>query len=806
MPSAAGRIVFVICLSSLLSSSQALLIKTCNCSNPILRGTLDVSDPPYCSKNQRVTHPINATYGVITKPKLANVWEGYSCTSWIKEKQISTFLLLSTDTVFKEAPRAVSEAECWGMVRQPNKCGPNQMIRDGTSWYFKRQPEGLGKWLTTQHYSVMNCFSQTIKLSQACPTCPIITPFGALKNVTNNRSARINDITIVWDERLHVTDSTCEPKNIFQGEGALTIADDKKHAILVDMNAQLEFHITLNKTMLCPKHERVFPIIGLPDTYIHLHLIEARNRFEIELLSDEFIPSDENVRLSGRVASEADERYCLLTYNGVLGIRFCSVTDAPGFSTEFEYSSNGLLKKLNSSMCVHLSHAKHNGLILISCNDDEITETFPTRWNYDLTNRTLTSSPDKYCISAWLTNVTVHAEPRQKCDPSKSRNKWNFQFNHVGPLEMAGSETEIIRPIKTKKKKKLVAESQVLSFELFNNMTVTQVGNLTDEHKTYLMTLHRNFYEGLQTSHANALANEIRQVYCQITSLRRNQAIILSQINGLLAARALNLKTCERLTGEGQVVFLQQCQMVPVEISAKRTRCGSNSVFQPLYISPENRNYTLGKDGWSLHAWSECFWNSPVININSKSYSFVDDDWQEEEPNIHSMHLELIQYFKEIPANDFEFLPKHQNFFEMHNLESLNVIAELIGRIQNTNSESLSDLVLSQQSNNHLWDTTTWITILKYGLLAVGCIIVLTIIAKLFTIFNPIPSLRKFFESCKIKKKKAAKIPIETMTPMLPKTTSPSTLAPNHDHSRTIYIEGQGLFFIDGCPSIPFTK
>ena len=39
----------------------------------------------------------------------------------------------------------------------------------------------------------------------------------------------------------------------------------------------------------------------------------------------------------------------------------------------------------------------------------------------------------------------------------------------------------------------------------------------------------------------NKLAGEIRQVYCQVSALERNQAIILAQGNGLLAAAALKM-------------------------------------------------------------------------------------------------------------------------------------------------------------------------------------------------------------------------------------------------------------------------
>ena len=50
-----------------------------------------------------------------------------------------------------------------------------------------------------------------------------------------------------------------------------------------------------------------------------------------------------------------------------------------------------------------------------------------------------------------------------------------------------------------------------------------------------------------ETTHANKLAKEIRDVYCQLSTTRKNQAIILSQTNDLLAASAIGLPVCSRI-------------------------------------------------------------------------------------------------------------------------------------------------------------------------------------------------------------------------------------------------------------------
>ena len=77
----------------------------------------------------------------------------------------------------------------------------------------------------------------------------------------------------------------------------------------------------------------------------------------------------------------------------------------------------------------------------------------------------------------------------------------------------------------------------------------------------------------------NKLAGEIRQVYCQVSAIERNQAIILAQGNGLLAAAALKMPICSRLQGLGETLLLQQCREQRTNITAIETKCS----FQPFF-------------------------------------------------------------------------------------------------------------------------------------------------------------------------------------------------------------------------------
>ena len=64
--------------------------------------------------------------------------------------------------------------------------------------------------------------------------------------------------------------------------------------------------------------------------------------------------------------------------------------------------------------------------------------------------------------------------------------------------------------------------------------------------KYKLAKMHEQFKVNFETTHANKLAKEIRDVYCQLSTTRKNQAIILSQTNCLLATLAIGLPVCKQ--------------------------------------------------------------------------------------------------------------------------------------------------------------------------------------------------------------------------------------------------------------------
>ncbi len=89
--------------------------------------------------------------------------------------------------------------------------------------------------------------------------------------------------------------------------------------------------------------------------------------------------------------------------------------------------------------------------------------------------------------------------------------------------------------------------------------------------------------------------------------MEHTNAVHLAQAYGLLAADLLGLNPCNRIEGNGRTLVLHECRTETVTVKAIETKCG----FQPFFIN-NNKNWTIGKDSWSMHPFHECFWITPL--------------------------------------------------------------------------------------------------------------------------------------------------------------------------------------------------
>jgi uncharacterized FlaG/YvyC family protein len=91
---------------------------------------------------------------------------------------------------------------------------------------------------------------------------------------------------------------------------------------------------------------------------------------------------------------------------------------------------------------------------------------------------------------------------------------------------------------KMNQKKNMGEDDDMMQTESSNeNTTVNRLPEkleqFGEELKYQIGKMHDQFKIKIETDHANKLAKEIRDVYCQLSTTKKNQAIILSQTNGL---------------------------------------------------------------------------------------------------------------------------------------------------------------------------------------------------------------------------------------------------------------------------------
>jgi hypothetical protein len=224
--------------------------------------------------------------------------------------------------------------------------------------------------------------------------------------------------------------------------------------------------------------------------------------------------------------------------------------------------------------------------------------------------------------------------------------------------------------------------------------------------------------------------------------MKKNQAVILSQTNGLLAASAIGLPTCSRIQGLGQTMLLQQCAVKTVVLTAIETQCG----FQPFFTYA-SENYTVGMDGWSIHPYSACFWKSHFVNINGNAFAWehnaTSGEWVKQNPTVHTANLELIAEFEELQLNDFDLALKAHPAHNVMEMEQLNILNDLVGRLHETESKAMSNIVVTKEQDNNIGSMFSWFDTLKImGLSTIGFILFLISI-RLFIACNIIPKIAK---------------------------------------------------------------
>ncbi len=240
-----------------------------------------------------------------------------------------------------------------------------------------------------------------------------------------------------------------------------------------------------------------------------------------------------------------------------------------------------------------------------------------------------------------------------------------------------------------------------------------------------LLAQHHQYIEDKNLDRENALIREIKEIYCGNLQHRKYTTQLLAENNGIQAAIANNLPRCSRLKPNGVDLIVQQCKEMNVTVRGEKTKCG----YEPRFDS-----YTIGRDGFSLHPFQECFWKDEIINLNGQSYSWSEttENFTLVHPTYHLATINLQEKFQEINDNELEYQLLQHKAYETSEFEQQNVLNELITRIHEEDGNSISELSLNKHAESRFWSISNWTTSLKTSLISATVlvpIVALTIMA-----------------------------------------------------------------------------
>jgi hypothetical protein len=187
-------------------------------------------------------------------------------------------------------------------------------------------------------------------------------------------------------------------------------------------------------------------------------------------------------------------------------------------------------------------------------------------------------------------------------------------------------------------------------------------------------------------------------------------------------------------------MLLQQCAVKTVALTAIETQCGFQQFFTYTI-----ENFTVGIDGWSIYPYSTCFWISHFVNLNGNAFPWehnaTSGEWVKQNPTIHTTHLELIAEFEELQLNDSDLALKAHPAHDVMEMEQLNILNDLVGRLNETETKAFSDIIVTEEQDNNIGTMFSWFDTLKImGLCTIGFILFLISI-RIFIACKLIPKM-----------------------------------------------------------------
>jgi len=527
----------------------------------------------------------------------------------------------------------------------------------------------------------------------------------------------------------------------------------------------------------------------------------------------------------GQLISKFRIHNCINTYmapgrQSILSLKFCFTLAelANATHTQFHKQSVALLEDGILRFTEVQNSCLNKSLAIVPCVQYE-SDSPITRWYYD---------PDSYqfktedqCLTYNIFKPTdfVSLTP---CN-NTAQQKWIFTNQAISPFTIGSQEMvealspgirKLLRNQVLDDKEKSDDPSEVRSYKSRQfpdtekdkhyiswpsaekeGMNVTF---LTMEGAEFLFLKNRQFIEGKTTDEVNILANEIRDVYCEVKRAMRGTILTLSSLDGILAAKIMKLGTCDRITSDGEMSILQTCEKREIEVEIKETKCGP----QIIYTDPiKNISYGIAKNGYQLVPYSSCLVQHGMVGLNGKFYDLKTGEFIEISPNIHLNALHLIEFFEELDIRQYDITSIFQERYEHFNNERLDILTSMVSTLRESQVESIAHLILQKQTKNNIISSISWWDYVLYTLIVIAIIVLSTIAFKIYYFINSNPILKKILcLCCTCKKKTKPKVKITTSPIEMKPLTSPSSKKKKeqHDHTSVSFINGRAIWN-DGC-------
>lgn len=670
-------ILIIIITDLLFHLTNPLEITICECDSPSIIGLLDLSPPDYCTqkKKDKILEVAYEEINLVHEPLEA---KGFLCKKWQRNLTVIGKWDFDCQEKTSQTPIDLTPTECRTMT-EDLLCANEKMIRDQNMAYYEAAPTGKCHWLTTDQYFNYNCQIETFNVTQDCPICPIKSPYGVLQENPRDdiKGFKRGHTTLVWQKPRIPLNYECQYQITRKGKATLMDAGNPNQNHIRDNENQLEFVINAQKETIC-NFNNVYKVIGVPNTLIRYKIIGN--------LTVNNIKTNKNKRKVKvnpyhriRILNEGTE-VCLTKNNrkSIIQAAPCNRTPA----TYFKYQTRNIRPIVDDKQC--LTRINNTTIRLEMCSHEQAPF---QKWKFDIKNKIIKQKGKCLAFNKKTDNFILSTTAKET--------------DNLSPLELVDCN--------------VVDKSLYLNWKLLTDDIQSDESSLVEE------SLHHQFVQGTNIQIANTITEELKNVYCETLRIKHFHTVTLAHNSPMLAGIALGLPICRRIQADGLTLAVQQCRITRKFITAEKTKCG----YEPRF-----ENFTIGKDGYTKIPFRPCFWDHGIINLNGKSYEYINGSYEEIKPNIRMSNINMKLHFDEIVDNEILYLHNLETAFNAKAVDQINLIEQLMVTLTQEPEDGETSIVIHPSSGINLPKFTFWSKIIDIIIGIVVTLISILIIYK----------------------------------------------------------------------------